>query len=85
MSALLSTLEFLSDGHRQHGFHPVLPNPFIAFLFSGKYTASPHVNHKPSVEPRHMKRSQVLESVDVSDLDGWGDFGLQITQAEIKM
>jgi hypothetical protein len=36
VSALLSTPEFLSDGHRQHGFHPVLPTPFTAFLFSGK-------------------------------------------------
>jgi hypothetical protein len=51
--------------------------PFMTPLFSGKYTALPHIDPKPSVEPRYLKGSQVLESVDVTALDGWGDFGLQ--------
>jgi hypothetical protein len=51
--------------------------PFMAPLFGGKYTASPHIDPEPLVAPRHMKGSQVLESIDVTALDGWGDFGLQ--------
>jgi hypothetical protein len=51
--------------------------PFMAPLFSRKYTASLHIDPEPLVAPRHMEGSPVLESIDVIALDGWGDFGLQ--------
>jgi hypothetical protein len=48
----------------------------MAPLFSGKYTATPHIDPEPLVAPHYMKGSEVLESIDVTALDGWGDFGL---------
>jgi hypothetical protein len=73
----LSASEFLYNGHSQYGFDPVLPTLFMAPLFSGKYTASPHIDPEPLVAPRCMKGSEVLESIGVTALDGWGNFGLQ--------
>jgi hypothetical protein len=51
--------------------------PLMTPLFSGKYTASPHIDPEPPVAPRYKKGSQVLESASSTVVDRRGDFGSQ--------
>jgi hypothetical protein len=51
--------------------------PFMTPLFSGKFTASLHIDPEPPIAPRCKKGSQVLESASTTAVDRGGDFGSQ--------
>jgi hypothetical protein len=78
--ALLSTSEFLYDGRRQYGFHPVLPTLSHDPLFSKKYSAIKHTDPELLAVSSHRMDIQVFGSLGsghLAPLYGSGDFRLQ--------